>query len=111
MDIWTEKLVRRHLPILERWLDRSAGEITPNDLPSDAHELESWFDMCAAEPERLDCLTLVIGGTKDKIVTAQAPVEIAEGIPDCKLCMYDGLGHGLYEKAPDFLNRIMDMCR
>lgn len=59
MDIWTEKLVRRHLPILERWLDRSAGEITPNDLPSDAHELESWFDMCAAEPERLDCLTLI----------------------------------------------------
>ena len=59
MDIWIEQLERRHLPILERWLGRTAGVITPNDLPSDAHELESWFDMCAAEPERLDCLTLV----------------------------------------------------
>ena len=27
------------------------------------------------------------------------------------LAMYEGLGHGLYEEAPDFLERIMDFCR
>ena len=59
MDIWTEKLVRRHLPVLERWLGRTAGAVTPNDLPSDVRGLEAWFEMCTAEPGRLDCLALV----------------------------------------------------
>lgn len=59
MDIWTEQLERRHLPILERWLGRTAGAITPNDLPSDVKELRPWFERCAAEPGRLDCLALV----------------------------------------------------
>ena len=56
MDIWTEQLERRHLPILERWLGRTAGVITPNDLPSDVIELRTWFERSVAEPGRLDCL-------------------------------------------------------
>ena len=59
MDIWTEQLERRHLPILERWLGRTAGAITPNDLPSDVIELRTWFERSVAEPGRLDCLALV----------------------------------------------------
>ena len=57
------------------------------------------------------CPTLVIGGTEDKIVTGQASVEMAERIRDCQLFMYEGLGHGLYEEAPDFLKRISAFCR
>ncbi len=56
------------------------------------------------------CPTLVIGGKEDKIVTGQASAELAERIPDCKLYMYEGLGHGLYEEAPDFLKRVADFC-
>lgn len=61
--------------------------------------------------ERITCPTLVIGGKDDKIVTGQASVEIAGRIPDCKLFLYDGLGHGLYEEAPDFLERVSAFCR
>jgi len=25
--------------------------------------------------------------------------------------MYEGLGHGLYEEAPDFLERVASFCR
>ena len=57
------------------------------------------------------CPTLVIGGTEDEIVTGQASVEMAERIRDCQLFMYEGLGHGLYEEAPDFLKRISAFCR
>ena len=60
---------------------------------------------------RITCPTMVIGGKEDKIVTGQASVEMAERIPDCALYMYDGLGHGLYEEAPDFLKRISDFCK
>ena len=64
-----------------------------------------------AELPRIACPTLVIGGGEDRIVTGQASVEIAGRIPDCRLFLYDGLGHGLYEEAPDFLQRVADFCR
>ena len=64
--------------------------------------------------DRLECIacpTLVIGGKEDRIVTGQASVEMAGRIPDCRLFLYDGLGHGLYEEAPDFLERVSAFCR
>ena len=61
--------------------------------------------------DRITCPTLVIGGGKDRIVTGEASVEIAGKIPDCKLFMYKELGHGLYEEAPGFLQRVSDFCR
>ena len=35
MNIWTEQLQRQHLTLLERWLNRTAGTLTANDLPVD----------------------------------------------------------------------------
>lgn len=61
--------------------------------------------------DRITCPTLVIGGTDDRIVTGEASREIAERIPGCQLYLYEGLGHGLYEEAPDFLTRVADFCR
>ena len=59
MDIWTERLERRHLVIVERWVGRTAGALTPNDLPDAAEALADWFSRGAAEPGRLDCLLRV----------------------------------------------------
>ena len=63
------------------------------------------------ELDSIACPTLVIGGTDDRIVTGDASREIAGRIPGAALHMYEGLGHGLYEEAPDFLARIADFCR
>ena len=57
------------------------------------------------------CPTMVIGGTDDQIVTGEASREMGERIPGCELRMYEGLGHGLYEEAPDFLAQVADFCR
>ena len=59
---------------------------------------------------QIHCPTLVIGGTEDKIVTGKASEEIAGQIANCQIYMYDGLGHGLYEEASDFLPRVKDFC-
>ena len=64
-----------------------------------------------AELDRIACPTLVIGGTDDRIVTGAASEEIAARIPGSTLYLYEGLGHGLYEEAPDFLTRTADFCR
>lgn len=59
MDIWTERLVRRHLPLLECWVRRREGAMTPNDLPREAEKLAAWYEACSADPGRLDCLVSV----------------------------------------------------
>ena len=53
---------------------------------------------------------LVIGGTDDKIVSGAASEEIAQQIPGSVLHMYEGLGHGLYEEAGDFLTIVSEFC-
>lgn len=60
---------------------------------------------------RISCPTLVIGGSDDRIVTGAASEELAAQIPNSQLVMYEGLSHGLYEEAPDFLERVATFCR
>lgn len=60
------------------------------------------------ELHRITAPTLVIGGRQDRIVDGRASEEIASRIPDCRLYMYENLGHGLYEEAPDFLDRVAE---
>lgn len=59
------------------------------------------------ELDKIKCPTLIIGGMKDRIVTGRASVEIAEKIPGSRLFIYGELGHGLFQEAKDFQNRII----
>ncbi|MBP3815576.1 MAG: alpha/beta hydrolase [Firmicutes bacterium] len=61
--------------------------------------------------EEINCPTLVIGGTEDKIVSGESSKELAERIPGSELFMYEGLGHGLYEEAKDFIPRVAEFCK
>ena len=47
MNIWTEQLLRQHLPILQPWLHRTAGTLTANDLPDHTELLSEWFEQRA----------------------------------------------------------------
>lgn len=58
----------------------------------------------------IKCPTLIIGGTEDKIVTGEASKDIADRIRGSELYMYEGLGHGLYEEAKDFIPRVAEFC-
>lgn len=57
--------------------------------------------------ERISCPTLVIGAGKDKVVSGEASVEIAEKL-GCKFHMYDNLGHAAYDEAGDFNKIVLD---
>lgn len=54
----------------------------------------------------IQCPTLVIGGDADKVVGLNSSEEMAEQIPDSKLVLYKGLGHGTYEEARDFNRQV-----
>ena len=62
------------------------------------------------ELEKISCPTLILGGEEDKIVGGEASRELAEKIPGSRLYMYEGLGHGLYEEAGDFLTRVKEFA-
>ena len=55
----------------------------------------------------IQCPTLVLGGSADRIVGAQASREIAGQIHGSELYLYDGLGHAAYEEAKDFPMRVL----
>ena len=63
------------------------------------------FDVYDELP-RIACPTLVIGGAEDRIVGAAASCELHERIAGSELFLYEGLGHALYEEAPDFNARV-----
>lgn len=59
MDIWTERLERRHLPFLANWIGRTSGAMTPNDIPVNAEELSLWYENKSTDPGRKNFLVLV----------------------------------------------------
>lgn len=64
-----------------------------------------------ASLDQIRCPVLVIGGDCDKIVGASSSTEMADQIKDCRLHMYQGLGHAAYEEAGDFHQRILHFFR
>ena len=60
---------------------------------------------CYDRLDRIQAPVLVLGGNDDKIVSAEASLEIAKKL-SCEIYMYDGLGHSAYEEAKDFNLRI-----
>ena len=80
--------------------------------PDDFSRFRTMLNACLThnsydELDKIKCPTLIIGGMKDRIVTGRASVEIAEKIPGSRLFIYGELGHGLFQEAKDFQNRII----
>ena len=62
------------------------------------------------ELSKICCPTLIIAGDADNTVGNDAAYELEKGIPDSRLFIYKGLGHGAYEEAPDFYDRVYEFC-
>jgi hypothetical protein len=50
----------------------------------------------------------VVGGEKDLALGGQASRDLAAGIADAKLHMYEAWGHGLYEEEKGFNRLVME---
>ena len=83
--------------------------------PKDAHRFIILAKACLTcntyeDLEKIQCPVFVIGGRQDKVVGSNASEEIAQKL-DCKIFMYEQLGHAAYEEAKDFNKRIYDFLR
>ncbi|MCR5411036.1 MAG: alpha/beta hydrolase [Lachnospiraceae bacterium] len=63
------------------------------------------------ELSKIAAPTLIIAGSDDKTVGNDAPGELKKGIANSELYVYEGLGHGAFEEAKDFYDRIFAFCR
>lgn len=60
------------------------------------------------ELHRIQCSVLVIGGDSDKIVGPNSSKETADRLKGADLILYKGLGHGTFEEAKDFNDKVLD---
>ena len=59
---------------------------------------------------KINCPTLIIGGNDDNTVGNEAPYELQRSIANSDIYIYEGLGHGIYEEAEDFYDRVYEFC-
>ena len=59
---------------------------------------------------RISCPTLIIAGDDDNTVGNEAPYELNKGFAKSELYIYQGLGHGVFEEAKDFYDRVFAFC-
>ncbi|MBR1813811.1 MAG: alpha/beta hydrolase [Lachnospiraceae bacterium] len=59
---------------------------------------------------KISCPTLILAGSEDHTVGNEAAYELKNGIPGSELFVYQGLGHGAFEEANDFYERVFEFC-
>ena len=63
------------------------------------------------ELDRISCPTLIIAGGDDNTVGNAAPHELNSRISQSKVFLYEDLGHGVFEEARDFYDRVYEFCQ
>lgn len=59
---------------------------------------------------KIQCPTLIICGSDDLTVGNKAAYELKEYISDNQIYEYKGLGHGCFDEAKDFYDKVYDFC-
>ena len=67
------------------------------------------FDV-RSDLSKIQCPTFIIAGSDDRTVGNNAAIELNREIAGSELFVYDGLGHGVFEEAKDFYERVFDFC-
>lgn len=104
VKMYSDAYVKRYKPFM--------GLLTIVQKPKDKERFITLAKACLTcnayeELDKIKCPVLVLGGSKDKVTTGQASVEIAEKL-GCEIYMYENLGHAAYEEAKDFNKRVYD---
>ena len=93
-----------------RWLTPVMGKIA---VPKDCSRFLSMAKACLEHDassvlKNIKAPVLIIGGTKDRTVGAEASEILAKEIPGAEILMYPGLRHAVYDEAADFNKRVLE---
>lgn len=62
------------------------------------------------ELSKISCPTMILAGSDDHTVGTDAGPDLNKAIAGSELFVYDGLGHGAFEEAKDFYDRVLAFC-
>lgn len=101
-SMFSPEYLRRH-----RFILQIAAVISrPEDIHRFITQAEACLDFNVYEElPQISCPVLVIGGERDRVVSAKASYDIANKI-GCDIYMCRELGHSAYQEAPDFNKRV-----
>ena len=105
--MYSEKYLRKNqklFPLLARFTKPR----TYDRFLKNAHAILG-FD-CRSELSEIRCPTLIIAGGDDHTVGNEAASELNRAITGSELYVYDCLGHGAFEEAKDFYDRVWEFC-
>ena len=96
-----------------RWLTPITGKIA---VPKDCSRFLTMAKACLEHDaenvlKNIKAPVLIIGGTEDRTVGAEASEILAKEIPNAKIFMYKGLRHAVYDEAPDFNKRVIEFLK
>lgn len=105
--MYSDSYIKRYKPLLPL--------LTVAQTPKDPQRFITLAKACLTcnaydELDKIKCPVFVIGGKQDKVTGGEALKEIADKL-NCKLYVYDDLGHSAYEEAKDFNKRIYDFLK
>ena len=105
--MYSESYVKRYKPFLPL--------LTIVQKPKDTQRFITLTKACLTcnayeELDKIRCPVFVIGGKQDRVTSGKALEEISQKL-NCKLYMYNDLGHAAYEEAKDFNQRIYDFLK
>lgn len=60
--------------------------------------------------KEIKCPTLILAGDDDKTVGNEASHLLKQEIAKSEIFIYKGLGHGVFEEAKDFYDRVYEFC-
>lgn len=63
-----------------------------------------------SELSEIRCPVLIIAGSNDQTVGTDAAYELNSPLADSQFFVYEGLGHGAFEEAKDFYDRVLAFC-
>ena len=95
---------RKYFPLLAKFTKPSSYD----RFLKNSHAILQ-FD-ARAELSKITCPTLIIAGDDDNTVGNDAPYELNRAIAGSELLLYKGLGHGVFEEAKDFYDKVLEFC-
>ena len=84
---------------------QGASEIDYNNFIISADAIIN-FDIYD-EIDQIKCPVFVLGAGKDKVLGVEASFDIIDKL-NCEYFIYEDSGHGVYDEAPDYLERIKE---
>ncbi len=100
-----------HLRKYRKWIPLLAGLTKPSDYVRFRRNADAILNFDArSELSEIRCPTLIIAGSDDRTVGKDAALELNRAVADSELYVYEGLGHGAFEEAKDFYDRVFRFC-